>query len=315
MSRCRRADTVRTMQFSIWPSFVRPAAEILDLARWADTTGWHGVWFADHYMQNTDDLTVTDEPVVECWSMLAAIAATTTRVRLGPLVSPTTVHHPALLAKRACTIDHISGGRFVLGLGAGWQINEHHAYGIELPPPGERVTRFDEAIQIVRRLMSEPRVSFEGTWYHLVDAPCEPKPVQTPLPIMVGSGSPRMLRLTARWADEWNTWGDVAEVARRTDLFLRACEAERRDPATIRRSVQSMIFFADDPARADDLRARGVPDRTIVGSSAQIAEQIALLAELGADEFVLLDATLGRTPTARREAYERFFTEVAPAVN
>src|ERR1700734_3882990 len=111
------------------------------------------------------------------------MAAVTERVRIGTLVSPTSVHHPALLGKRAATTDRLSGGGMVLGLGAGWQINEHHAYGIELEPPGRRVSRFEEAITIVRSLLSEDLTTFHGSCYDLTEAPCDPKPVQPPLPI------------------------------------------------------------------------------------------------------------------------------------
>ena len=139
--------------------------------------------------------------------MLSAVAAVTERVRIGSLVAPTSVHHPAVLANRAATIDHISDGRLVLGIGAGWQINEHHAYGIELEPPATRVDRFEEAIQIVRSLFTNERTTFDGAHYTIPDAPMDPKPVQSPLPILVGTASPRMLRITATHADEWNTWG------------------------------------------------------------------------------------------------------------
>ena len=140
----------RPMKFSVWPNMANPVDEALDTARWADAAGWYGVWYADHYMPNTGTEEIKRGDTHECWAMLPAIAAVTERVRLGSLVAPTSVHHPAVLANRAATIDHISNGRMVLGLGAGWQINEHKAYGIELEPPGRRVERFEEAIQIIR---------------------------------------------------------------------------------------------------------------------------------------------------------------------
>ena len=186
------------MKFSVWPNSSRPVSEILELARLADTEGWHGLWYADHYMPNTGSEAFAPGDMHECWAMLPAIAAVTERVRLGSLVAPTSVHHPAVLANRAATIDHISNGRLVLGIGAGWQINEHHAYGIELEPPATRVDRFEEAIQIVRSLLDEERTTFEGTHYTITDAPMDPKPVQSPLPILVGTASPRMMRITAR---------------------------------------------------------------------------------------------------------------------
>ena len=171
------------MKFSLWPNVSHSPADVLELARWADANGWYGVWYADHYMPNTGDTSFAPGDSHECWAMLPAIAAVTTNVRVGPLVSPTSVHHPAVLANRAATLDHVSNGRFVLGLGAGWQINEHHAYGIELEAPGARVTRFEEAIQIVRSLLAEPRTTFAGSVYTVTDAPADPKPVQSPLPM------------------------------------------------------------------------------------------------------------------------------------
>ena len=203
------------MKLSMWPNSSRPTSELLDLARIADAEDWYGIWFADHYMSNTGSEATEPGDLHECWAILPAMAAVTQRVRIGSLVAPTSVHHPAVLANRAATIDHISNGRMVLGIGAGWQINEHHAYGIELEDPRERVGRFDEAIQIMRSLLSEERTDFSGEFYEITDAPADPKPIQSPLPILVGTASPRMLQITARPADEWNAWGapDLAAVS------------------------------------------------------------------------------------------------------
>ena len=227
------------MKFSLWPNNDRVPAELLEQARVAEATGWYGVWLADHYMPNTGDTTPARGDTYECWALLPALAAVTERVRIGTLVSPTSVHHPALLAKRAATIDRLSGGRMVLGLGAGWQINEHHAYGIELEPPGKRVSRFEEAIQIVRSMLSQDSTTFHGELYDITDAPCDPKPVQSPLPILVGTRSPRMLRITARHADEWNAWGSPEQAAVRRAALLEACDEVGRDPATMRTSVNA----------------------------------------------------------------------------
>jgi alkanesulfonate monooxygenase SsuD/methylene tetrahydromethanopterin reductase-like flavin-dependent oxidoreductase (luciferase family) len=298
------------MRFSVWPSPERETAEILDLARWADATGWFGMWFADHYMPNTEDGTTADGDVQEAWAVLPAIAAVTQHIRMGPLVSPTTVHHPAILANRAATIDRISNGRFVLGIGAGWQVNEHAAYGIDLPAAGPRVDRFEEAIQIVRSLLTEPRTTFEGTHFHVVDAPCQPAPVQERLPILVGTGSPRMSKITARLADEWNTWGDLPTARGRAATFDRACEAVGRDPRSIWRSVQAMVLFADNDEHAAKLRERAPAERAIVGGAAEIVDAIGEYTEMGFDEFIVPDFTFGRDPAARRAGFERFLAEV-----
>ena len=273
------------MKFSLWPRNNWAPADLLPQVRAAEDAGWHGVWFADHYMPNTSDATPARGDAYECWAVLPALAAVTTRVRIGTLVSPTSVHHPALLAKRAATIDRLSGGRMVLGIGAGWQVNEHQAYGIELEPPGKRVSRFAEAIQVVRSLLTEDVTTFHGACYDITDAPCDPKPVQARLPLLVGTRSPRMLSITARHADEWNTWALPGEAAVHRAALMAACEAAGRDPATMRTSVNALIDLDGGPP---------VPGRAVLaGSADQVADQLGQYAELGFDEFILPDWNLG----------------------
>jgi probable F420-dependent oxidoreductase len=273
------------MKFSLWPNNNRPPAELLDEVRSADQAGWHGVWLADHYMPNTGDETPARGDAYECWGLLPALAAVTDRVRIGTLVSPTSVHHPALLAKRAATIDRLSAGRMVLGLGAGWQINEHHAYGIELEPPGRRVSRFEEAITIVRSLLAQDLTTVDGEFYQITDAPCDPKPVQSPLPILVGTRSPRMLGITARHADEWNTWGTPEQAGATRTALLAACDKAGRDPATIRTSANAFI----DLSRT----ARAGGRATLSGSTSAVVDQLGRYAELGFDEFIMPDWNIG----------------------
>ncbi len=294
------------MKFSVWPNPGRPPAEVLDLARLADAEGWHGVWFADHYMPDSGGETIEPGDVHECWAMLPAIAAVTERVRLGSLVAPTSVHHPAVLANRAATIDHISNGRLVLGIGAGWQINEHHAYGIPLEPAAQRVDRFEEAIQIVRSLLTEERTSFDGECYVITDATSDPKPIQSPLPILVGSARPRMLRITATHADEWNTWGAPELASAGLAKLLTACDRVGRDPATLRKSVQALVIVTDSADAIEKIRGGAMGARTIVGTIEQISEEIARYVELGFDEFIVPDFTFGET---RQERHDRL-TEV-----
>ncbi len=292
------------MKFSVWPNMSHAPTEVFDTARWAEAAGWYGVWYADHYMPNTGDESFKPGDMHECWAMLPAIAALTERVRVGTLVSPTSVHHPALLANRASTIDHISNGRMVLGIGAGWQINEHKAYGIELEAPKARVDRFEEAIQIVRSLLGQDRTTFMGDIYTITEAPCDPPPVQSPLPILVGTRSPRMLRITARFADEWNTWGDLASATERRGSFEAACQTVGRDPATMWTSVQAMLDVGGDPGVGG-----GLPP-TIRGSTSEIIDTIGQLDELGFDEFIVPDFNLGPLPEARRHGLERINDEI-----
>ena len=299
------------MKFSIWPNPERPPSEVIDLARVADRDGWHCLWYADHYMPNSGSEDVLPGNVHECWSMLPAIAAVTDRLRIGSLVAPTSVHHPAVLANRAATIDHISEGRLVLGIGAGWQINEHHAYGIDLEAPGTRVSRFEEAIQVIRSLLSEDRTDFRGDFYDITDAPANPKPVQTPLPILVGTGSPRMLRITARHADEWNTWGAPDMAGGALEKLHTACEQVDRDPATLWKSTQALVFMTDNAELAENIKGGDMGERSILGSNEQLVDEIGRYAELGFDELIVPDFTLGSTPDERRAKYDEFRTEVA----
>jgi probable F420-dependent oxidoreductase len=290
------------VKFSLWPNYSRTPTELLEQARAAEDAGWHGVWLADHYMPNTGDTTPARGDTYECWALLPALAAVTERVRIGTLVSPTSVHHPALLAKRTATLDRLSGGRTVLGLGAGWQVNEHHAYGIELEPPAKRVSRFEESIQIVRSMLSAESTTFHGAYYDITDAPCDPKPVQSPLPLLVGTRGPRMLRITARHADEWNTWGTPEQAAGHRAALIEACHRVGRDPATIRTSANALVDLGGSmapPGRA-----------ALFGSAEQLIDQLGRYAEFGFDEFILPDWNLGADRSARADKLARIKSEV-----
>lgn len=290
------------MKISLWPNSARPVDEILAEARWAQEQGWHGVWVADHYMPNTGTVERVEGDYHEAWALLPALAVVTSTTRIGVLVSPTTVHHPALLAKRAATIDHLSAGRFVLGLGAGWQINEHAAYGFDLREPKDRVDRFEEAIQIVGLLTTQPRTTFQGRHFQIVDAPADPKPVQAKLPILVGTAGPRMLRITARHAEEWNSWGGPDTAGEKAALLTRACEQVGRDPQTLWRSANIMFDV-------DGLRP-AAPGRSLVGSPAQLQEAVATYAEIGFDELILPSWNLGETVAERLDALAQIQADV-----
>jgi probable F420-dependent oxidoreductase len=290
------------VKFSLWPRNDRVPAELLDEVRAAEDAGWHGIWFADHYMPNTGDAAPARGDIYECWSILPAVAAVTSRVRLGSLVAPTSVHHPALLANRAATIDRLSGGRMVLGLGAGWQINEHHAYGIELEPPGRRVSRFEEAIQIVRSMLAEDSTTLHGSYYDVTDAPCDPKPVQSPLPLLVGTSSPRMLRITVQHADEWNTWGTPERAAEHRAALLESCAKVGRDPATMWTSVNAFVEFGGKTPPP------GRP--AITGTPQQLVDQLGQYTEHGFDEFIMPDWLLGTDRAQRADNVAKIKAEI-----
>jgi alkanesulfonate monooxygenase SsuD/methylene tetrahydromethanopterin reductase-like flavin-dependent oxidoreductase (luciferase family) len=289
------------VKFSLWPHNDRVPADLLEEVRTAEADGWYGVWLADHYMPDTGDTTPARGDTYECWALLPALAAVTERIRIGTLVSPTSVHHPALLAKRAAAIDRLSAGRMVLGLGAGWQVNEHHAYGISLEPPGKRVSRFEEAIGIIGSLLAEDFTTFHGEFYDITSAPCDPKPVQSPLPLLVGTRGPRMLGIAARHASEWNTWS-AADLAGRRTALLEACEKAGRSPAAMWTSVNALIEL-DGSAPPSGRPA-------IAGTAQQLVDQLGHYADLGFDEFILPDWNLGTSRAERSDNLARIKAEV-----
>ena len=298
------------MDYSVWIPANLEWDEIADLSRMADNGPWCGIWFADHYMPNTFSEEIVEGSVHEAWAILPAIAAITNRVRIGPLVAPTSIHHPALLANRAASIDHISDGRFVLGLGAGWQINEHRAYGFDLEPAGLRVSRFEEGIQIVRSLLDKPRTTFEGQVFTILDAPCQPAPIQRPLPILVGTSGPRMLRATAQWAQEWNTWGAPSQALVNLEAFSHACDAVGTDRSSIRCSVQALVYMSEDEEQLAKWRKSVDLERSIVGTPAEIGAEIARYEDAGFDEFVVFGMSFGATRQSRRDTYDWFAAAV-----
>ena len=171
------------MRFSFWTGNGQSWEDTLEGCRYAEATGWDGIWYADHFMPNEENV---DQPIHEAWSVLAAIAASVPRVRIGPLVAGNTYRNPALTAKIATTIDHISGGRVVLGIGAGWQENEHEKYGFDFSTLKGRLDRLDEAVEVITSLLANVRTEYQGTHYTLTDAPLDPKPIQAKVPLLIG---------------------------------------------------------------------------------------------------------------------------------
>ena len=296
------------MDFSLWPAANRTWQEVLDAAEYAERTDWHGVWIADHFMQNGDDLSV---PVNECLALIAGIAARTERVRVGSMVLGNTYRHPAVVANQAATIDQMSEGRFVLGIGAGWQVNEHEVYGIELPPVRARLARFEEACQVIKGLISQDRTTFDGTYYQLTGAPLEPKPAN--LPIMIGAAGEKVaLGIVARYADEWNHWGSPELAAHKGKVFAEHCERLGRDPKSVRRSAQTMLEIVvpgdtEAAERKERLESRG--GHVIMGTAQEVLDTVAQYPAAGIDEVLVPDSMLG-TGNHRFDALERLREEV-----
>jgi probable F420-dependent oxidoreductase len=260
-----------------------PWPEYLAMARAAEDVGFDSLSLGDHYLYRGDGR--PERGPWEAWTLLAALAASTQRVKLTPLVACTAFHQPAVLAKMAATVDEVSGGRLVLGLGAGWNEVEFRAFGI---PFDRRVSRFEEAFGIIRRLLSGERVTFEGRFHRVEDAVLLPSPSRRP-PLMIGSTGDRILSIALPHVDAWNTWfthyGNTPEgFASLNERVTVLAKQTGRDPAEIERS--SCVLVAIDPGDVDRRNTEGVTP--LEGSAERIAQGLRDLAEAGADEAILV---------------------------
>ena len=235
-------------------------AELERFWRLADELGFYGVWDYDHFYgpDAIGDAVARDyrKDTLEAWTTLAAMATVVKRARVGCLVTGVTYRNPAVLAKMAVTVDHISGGRLEFGLGAAWHEAEHRGYGIPFPSAGERIAILDEALRVIKALWTEDTASFDGRHFRLEDAICNPKPVQKPHPpiVVAGQGAKKSLRVVATHADEWNGTGiEPAEWSRISHVLTSHCDAIGRDPGAIRRGVQVFLHPAQERAMAETL--------------------------------------------------------------
>jgi F420-dependent oxidoreductase-like protein len=272
-------------QRTSWPAF-------RDAALAAEAAGLDSVWTWDHLLAIFGPW---EQPIFEGWSLLSATAAVTSRIRLGLLVGANTFRNPGLTAKLATTLDHVSGGRAVLGIGGAWFEREHDAFGFDETwgsGVGERLDRLDEAVGLIRRLLDGERVSHRGRFYTLRDALCEPRPLQAHLPILIGGAGPtKTLRTAARYADLWNASALTADrIESSVGILAEHCRAEGRDPAAIELTVSFPIVIRDDvpAARAAALErfhANGVEDMGagphLAGPPSLIADELRRFQELG----------------------------------
>lgn len=265
----------------------------------AEAAGFDDVWIDDHLLSDEGEWAADK---LEGWTTLAAVAAITTRVRLGLMVGANTLRNPGLVAKMATTVDHVSGGRAILGIGAGWFEREHEAFGFDFGAGlGERLDRLVEAVPLIRRLLDGEEVSHGGRFYHFDRARCAPHPVQERLPILVGGSGPRKtIPLIARSADLWNMYGTPAEVAAADARLREACEAAGRDHALIERTVNLNLVLRDnrDDAEAawDDWFGRHRPQdgegRLDAGGSVQdVAATLRVYRDAGFAHPVLIFRT------------------------
>jgi probable F420-dependent oxidoreductase len=266
-----------------WPEYAA-------MARAAEEAGFDSIWVGDHYLYRDDGR--AERGPWEAWTLLAALAGVTQRVAIGPLVACLGFHAPAVLAKMAATVDEISGGRLVFGVGAGWNATEFHAFGL---PFERRVTRFEESFEIVRRLLAGERVTSRGEFFDVEDAVLLPAPARRPA-LMVGSTGSRMLSIALPHVDVWNTWYE--EYGNTPDGYAamhvrvsEACERAGRDPGDVLRSVCTLVRLDRDAGE------RPAPEgvRAVVGSLDDVAGHVRAFADAGADEVIVIADPIDET--------------------
>jgi F420-dependent oxidoreductase-like protein len=277
-------STPHTFRFGaqLWSQHVS-WADFRDAGIAADDAGWDDIWTWDHLLAIFGPW---EQPIFEGWMALAGVAAVTHQIRLGLMVGANTFRNPGLTAKVATTLDHISDGRAILGIGGAWFEREHDAFGIDFGASvGERLDRFDEAVMLLRRLLDGERIDrHEGRFYRMHDALCEPHPIQARLPILIGgSGPTKTLRTAARYGDAWNTNGTLEDVRTNVGNLEKRCEEIGRDPAEIERTVSFPMVIRDtreaaETAYAEKMRLNGTPVSgtvpNLLGPPADIAEAI-----------------------------------------
>jgi alkanesulfonate monooxygenase len=275
-------------QHTTWPEYIAAVRAVEEM-------GYYSVWNFDHLLPPDG---ADDGACFETWTTSAAMAAATSRIRIGILVNGVLYRDPATLAKSAVMVDQISNGRFQFALGAAWAEREFRAYGLPFPPIGERMVRLEETLRIVTSLWTEPRTTFNGTYYTITDAPCEPKPVQRPYPpILIGGNGARTLRKAAKYANEWNGFGSPTDMAPHIEQLRRNCQAIGRDFSQITLSVHPLLAIArtheEAAAKARALAAsvgKRVEDdreRWLIGTPAEIRDRVARFQDVGVTHFIM----------------------------
>lgn len=250
------------LDWELWRRIIRATEDL----------GFESLWRSDHFFSLSGP---HSRDALETFLSFVLVAEESSRIRFGPLVASMTFRHPSLLARMAAQIDRLSGGRFVLGMGAGWNVPEHEAFGLPFPPLRERMDRLEESVQVVQALWTDGPASFAGKHYRLADAECFPKPVQQPLPVLIGGGGEkRTLRIAAKYAAEWNGVGlDLDAYRHKRAVLEEHCAAVGRDPATIRHSQMAAFVIGRD---ADAQKAH----------LARIAEKLPMLQRQDPDELM-----------------------------
>ena len=288
---------------------------IKNLAILAENKGFDSFWVMDHFHQ-IPMIGKPEETMLESWTTLSVLAGLTTKIKLGTLVTGIIYRYPAILAKIAATLDVLSKGRLFMGLGAAWNEEESHAYGIDFPPVNERLSRLEEAIQIIRKMWTEePSASFNGKYYQIHNAYCNPKPIQKPTPpiLVGGSGEKRTLKIVAKYADACNLFGSADTVKRKLNILKEHCKTVGRDYDSILKTKLGVVVIENDKQTVEKKIHdffKGMPEEqirefAIYGTPEDVLRQIELLEEVGI-QYLIVDLE----PSRELEALDVFANKI-----
>jgi F420-dependent oxidoreductase-like protein len=295
------------------------ASQIIDsikkLATTAENNGFDSFWVMDHFHQ-IPIIGKPEDPMLESWTTLSVLAGLTTKIKLGTLVTGITYRHPAILAKIAATLDVLSKGRLFMGIGAAWNEDESHAYGIHFPPANERLARLEEAIQVIRKMWTEEvSASFNGKYYQVHNAYCNPKPIQKPSPpiLVGGSGERKTLKIVAKYADACNLFGSAETIRRKLKILEEHCKSVGRDYDLILKTKLGVIVIDDDTEMVENkIRQafKGIPEEqirefVIYGTPEDVLKQIELLEQVGI-QYLIVDLE----PSRELEALDVFANKI-----
>ncbi|HYB99082.1 MAG TPA: TIGR03560 family F420-dependent LLM class oxidoreductase [Candidatus Limnocylindrales bacterium] len=285
-----------TIRFGVTlPQIKRSWEDTRAAATELDRLGYDSAWVCDHLY----GVPMPDLPILEAYSLLAAVAAVTSRVELGVLVTPPFFRNPAVLAKQIATIDHIAGGRTIAGFGSGWFASEFEGYGCEFPPVSRRLEALADTCEIVRAMWTQDQPSYRGKVYSITDVYCEPRPQRTPRILIGGGGEKVLLKLAARYADIWNNLAvNQSDLPRKVAVLREHCEREGRDPAQIEVSQQCLVVIAPTMAEAEQSIGKaeriygghmgaGLREHGIWGDPDTVAEKVRRYAGMGCGHFVI----------------------------
>lgn len=278
-----RSFGIQTIQTWTWQ-------EMCDRWTWFEDLGWESLWLPDHFVPTANP----EGPMFEAWTLLSALATHTSTARIGVLVSSNTFRHPALLAKQAVTVDHVSNGRLELGIGAGWFVDEHEMFGLDFPRTKVLVEQYAEAVDLLDRYLRADQTTFDGEYYTLHHAWNRPAPIQKPrMPLMLGAHGPRMIDIAAQYADTWNSRGTPEEMRDRNERMDEACRRHDRDPREIKRSMLYVVAQ--------------MPDEHPWDSTDAFEDFVGRFSEAGVREFIFQPP-----PPDRLDVVERVATDVLP---